>query len=50
MKLPLTKKYFKQLKKLPVEDWHTIANYHKIILNYLRMIKLVEENKQSNSR
>lgn len=50
MRLPLTKEYFKQLKKLPVKDWHTITKFHRIILNYLKMDKLEKQNRQSNSR
>ena len=35
--------YGKQLKKLPVKDWRIVAQFNKIIKNYLKMCKLKEK-------
>lgn len=41
------KNYGKQLKKIPIEDWKTIAWFNRIIKNYLKMIQLEKQNKNS---
>jgi len=40
-------RYGKALSKLPIEDWHTIAEFNRIVLNYQKMKRLLKEDKST---
>lgn len=41
----MNEKYFEAVRKLPVGDWRTIAQFHRIIMNYKKMKLLAEKHK-----
>lgn len=44
-----TKKYGQQLRKLPISDWKVIAQFNRIIKNYLKIIKAKSADNKSKS-
>jgi len=41
----MKEEYFDSLRKLPVSDWRTIAQFHRIIKNYRKMKLLAVKHK-----
>ena len=41
----MNEKYFEGLRKLPVGDWRTIAQFDSIIMNYKKLKRLAEKHK-----
>ena len=35
-----TQRYFNSIRKLPISDWRTISQFHRIIKNYRKINKL----------